>query len=242
MICNYLYTDSYANSNPNIVPNTEDNLTDTASPRNTEGIKEPKPPSDLANLRTLYTHFRPLPPSPRKDVRHPAGGFVPSVWNTVPAAGGVKDNENNEREYITREIELEVHELFTQLCMFVNMVKPGPRSGLFTSSVALGLGTPRVFRPWLEDALHKQERGYLGQGDGILSSPEREGEGSILWADTRKHVGLRVKNIERPSTKADSETISYTLEFEGERSWSSPVFIAPLPLTKFTILTNTTQI
>jgi hypothetical protein len=174
----------------------------TSAPSNQE------PPSTLTDLSSLYTSFRPLKPdSDRRAPRaHPAGGWFP------PPTLQSKDEDS---ELVCQDIHLESHELFSQLCTIANLVKVGPKRGLFLSSVNVGEGILRVWRDWLAER---------------AKSGGEEGESEVLWADSKKTVGLRLRVVERevvhvgpPLRTGEDPNVSYTLFYEGMLFPLSPI-------------------
>jgi len=106
---------------------------------------------------------------------------------------------------VCQDIHLESHELFSQLCTIANLVKVGPKRGLFLSCVNVGEGILRVWRDWLA------QRAKEGQ----------EKESEVLWADSKKTVGLRLRVVERetapphpPLRTGEDPPVSYTLQYE----------------------------
>ena len=102
--------------------------------------------------------------------------------------------------------------MFTQLCTVTNLVKVGPKPGLFLSHVNIGDGLVRVWRQWLSA---QAARSVAEAGS---DSADRE---HILWADARKQVGLRFRVREksdgpRPVLALSDEDlpVSYTLEHQ----------------------------
>lgn len=162
----------------------------------------------LGQLRNLYSHFRPIKPeSDRREPRaHPAGG-----WLAVPPNSNALVNDDNS-ELVCQNIHLESHELFSQLCNITNLVKVGPRRGLFLSCVNITEGIIRVWRNWLADRCKSRN-----------STTMEERERRLLWADPHEHVGLRMRIKERTDVVApvfvsrdEDEPVSYTLQYEGK--------------------------
>lgn len=155
--------------------------------------------SDLNALTTHYTHFKPTLKEedmrPRR--RHPRrAGQIPHL--------------HQEDEVATVDVTLDSCELFTQLCAVTNVVTLGPRKGLFTGHVNVGDGVVRVWRDWLA--------GRAGKEPG-------QGEESILWADSRKDVGVRFRVLEKDSSalqqplligRDEDPVVSYSLVYEGQ--------------------------
>ncbi|KAM0124338.1 hypothetical protein ACHAP3_010417 [Botrytis cinerea] len=124
----------------------------------------------LGKMAGLYSHFRPLQPEER--IRHVAGSTRPTH---LP---------ESEDRLVSQIIDLESHELFSQLCTITNIVKVGPKRGLLLSCVNVGEGVIRVFRDWMSDRVEANER--------HIDNPE-ECNKRLLWSDTEKHVGLKFK-------------------------------------------------
>lgn len=100
---------------------------------------------------------------------------------------------------------LDEGELFSQLCTVTNLVKMGPKPGLFLSHVNIGDGLIRVWRDWL-----------AAQARTSAPAP-------ILWADARQTVGVRFRVTEREQTGlaaallvevSDEMPVAYRLEFD----------------------------
>jgi hypothetical protein len=170
----------------------------------------------LGDLRGLYSHFRPLQPDedrPRNR-RHPAGGVLP---NPSPFL------QEREAEFVEQPINLESHELFSQLCTITNLVKVGPKRGLFLSCVNIGEGITRIWREWLgERARAGKRRERIGSGPNTKAEEEAESRKRLLWADAGSHVGLRIRVMEcadaaMPVLVGSDEdvAVSYTLQYEG---------------------------
>lgn len=109
-------------------------------------------------------------------------------------------------ELVCQDIHLETHELFSQLCTITNLVKVGPKRGLFLSCVNVGEGILRVWRDWLAER--------------AKDADSKESE--VLWADSKKTVGLRLRVMERetvhvgpPLRTGEDPAVSYTLQYEG---------------------------
>lgn len=116
----------------------------------------------------------------------------------------------------TQEIHLDEGELFSQLCCVTNIVKEGPRHGLFTSHVNMSDGVIRVWRDWLA---HRAS----GPATRDESEQFRIDDEGILWDGASKSIGLRFRAISEPSERvplisgpSDDIPVSYTLVYEGE--------------------------
>lgn len=182
----------------------------------------------LIQLRIQYTILKPKRTkkesnSPRQ---HPAGGtFLPPTNNPIPASFAASANtlsssgtvlKQPEEEMVTQLVHLESHELFTQLCANVKLIKCGPREGVYRSCVPVGQGTLRVWRDWLSE--------HAAIDD---SNNERMfSKDNILWIDTQKNIGLRMR-VRRVSdyteninpllerSSGEDEDVQYVVGYEG---------------------------
>lgn len=142
-------------------------------------------------------------PVPEADVRSLAGlnelysHFIP-VRNSGP---------ESKAEIASETIHLDESEPFAQLCTVVNIVKRGPRRGLFLSHVNVQEGLIRTWREWLA---------RRAQGGAA-----REAAEPILWADAKRDVGIRFGLVERKAlprqavfVMSDEDfPVSYRVEF-----------------------------
>ncbi|OCK82054.1 hypothetical protein K432DRAFT_441878 [Lepidopterella palustris CBS 459.81] len=172
--------------------------------------------SRLGELRRLYSRFRPhrrgLEDGGRR-VKNPAGD-VPDT-RTHPISPG-KGRAVDKDELVRQTLSLDGHELFAQLCCVSNLVKIGPRSGLFRCFVEVEDGVLRVWRDWMA---RMAERGEAGRGSESMEQ-DRSGSGkgkeaveenvnespclddeSILWVSSAKNTGLRLRIRERMSRR-----------------------------------------
>lgn len=158
----------------------------------------------LSDLSKLYSRLRPVV---TEENRRPRSRY-PRPSEASQAAGDVAE------EPATVEVHLDESELFSQLCTVTNLVKVGPKRGLFLTLVNLSDGVIRVWRDWLAAAADRQ---HVGQQD--------DNDDGILWADASRTVGIRFavkpSGTERmPLLVGPDEdpAVSYTLTYEGERS------------------------
>ncbi|KAL6862845.1 hypothetical protein ACO1O0_003083 [Amphichorda felina] len=110
----------------------------------------------------------------------------------------------------TEDIYLDEGELFSQLCTATNLVKTGPRKGLFLSLVNISDSTVRVRRNWLADTAVVAR--------GSKQDPWSHG---ILWADESQNVGIRFSVTPGPietmpvlSGPDDCPPVAYRLQYE----------------------------
>ncbi|KAB5555095.1 hypothetical protein GE09DRAFT_1059297 [Coniochaeta sp. 2T2.1] len=138
----------------------------------------------LAGLNNLYSHFTP--------VRNSGAEAQPEVSSET--------------------IHLDEAEPFAQLCTVVNIVKRGPRRGLFLSHVNVEEGLIRTWREWLAKRCDK---------GGDCADGSEAGAPPILWADAKQDVGIRFGVVERKAlprqavfVMSDEDfPVSYRLEF-----------------------------
>jgi len=180
-------------------------------------------PPQLRHLRALYSTFAPqrrAPSPPAAPARHPAGEVSGTRTHAAAAARAAQG------ERVAHVVSLEGHELFAQLCAAANLVRPGPRPGLFGSVQRVEEGVVRVWRQWLGRAA---ARGAPGGGAGARAE-DWEGDESVLWVDLRRHVGLRVSVRSREwkrnmpvlwSASDDDVAVSYEIELQGTSASAS---------------------
>jgi hypothetical protein len=180
-------------------------------------------------LSQLYSRFRPERPGvegsmPRRP--YPAGGSgsqTDAGSSSQPVYANDGDGGDQKIEHI---INLDSHELFSQFCTIANLVKIGPRRGVFLSVVNVEEKVMRVWREWLEaqaQASKEEEKRTRLQGDGAGEGEldpsadeiaeqtfEREQESDIksspavLWTDYKHNVGLRVTIKDRKLRTRDA--------------------------------------
>jgi hypothetical protein len=114
-------------------------------------------------------------------------------------------------EAVKQLLSLEDYERFTQLCAVTNLVKLGPKNGLFTRFVEVDECVLRVYKSWLrklsecadEDVMENIVAGNANkdkepvedvENTQVLSDLSDEG---ILWMNQAKTTGLRLKVRER---------------------------------------------
>jgi hypothetical protein len=216
-------------------------------PTDGEGARESKATGHIDALRNLYSSFRPH----RRVVSrryHPAGDIPGSRTYTSPSSSLSKSPETNpaasepgsEHEPVKQILSLEGHELFTQLCCVTNLVRTGPRQGIFRSFITIEEGVIRVWKHWLsrmsstiEDNSHSvtEEQRSASKGKEVERSEgatDARDDWRVLWVDTSKNVGLRIKVTEKkwrrqmPVLVHADEEISMTFEIEYQGIPSIP--------------------
>lgn len=179
-------------------------------------------------LRKLYSHFRPT----RKEsdlaiIRsHPAGDIPGS--RTSEAAESRR--QKREAEVVRQTINLEAHEVFSQLCFSAGLVQIGPRRGVFLSNIdAVEKKTFRIWRRWLAEMAKYAEQGT--ENASFASGPHFQDFGNtvsglnqLVWVDQNRIAGLRVSVKEKRwrrdtpilIARDEDEAVSYTVEIEGQ--------------------------
>jgi hypothetical protein len=180
---------------------------------------------ELGEFKDFYSHFRPLKPDlDRKIMRpHPAGGW-PALSKTI---NSLIDHHD---DFVCQNIHLESHELFSQLCTITNLVKVGLKRGLYLSCVNISEGITRVWRDWL--AKRSRAGGAIFFDNEESEKRLLEREERLVWADSSKTVGLRIRVVEHEDVPApvlvgvgDDAAVSYVLMYEGMHPHSSIVMI-----------------
>lgn len=197
----------------------------------------------LGKMRNMYSRFRPhqreLEESGRRVLRRP--GDVPGS-RTFPGTA----QDKYEGKTVKQMLSLEAHELFTQLVSTANLVKIGPRHGLFTCFVDVEEGVMRVWKDWLAETAAKgrQERAAAqvetveiieetARGKAVVKEEEKfdMNDPRILWVSGSKNTGIRF-NVEERKFRRDTPIlirsdedmpVSYEIEYDG-MSESSPFY------------------
>jgi hypothetical protein len=162
----------------------------------------------LPEIQRLYSSFRPvIIEDNRRSWRFRTLAIDPDTGDGVTQSSST-------RPCPREDVFLDSGELFSQLCTVTNVVKEGPRHGLFVSHVNVSDGVIRVWREWLA---RRVSMSLEAQAD------EFGNEERVLWADREKHVGLHFQVTLGPSERMpllsnldDNEPISYTLEYKGK--------------------------
>ncbi|KAF2113253.1 hypothetical protein BDV96DRAFT_496625 [Lophiotrema nucula] len=207
----------------------------------TDGLSSYEPPSHddpnlagrLGDMRNIYSRFKPhrreLETGGRR-VRGPPGDVPGS--RTFP--GTARDRYQGEA--VKQILSLDGHELFTQLVAQTNLVKIGPRNGLFTCFVGVEEGVLRVWRQWLKGIAAKGASAVgssypevveeVGKGKGVVREISQKSEDlddeRILWVSSAKNTGFRFNVRERKLRRdtpilisADEDMpVSYEIEYE----------------------------
>ena len=196
----------------------------------------------LGKLGNLYSRFRPIKPEAEHRVfrshipgnipRHPGTSTVLSIQHDVPSS--------EFEALVSHVMNLDSHELFSQLCVVTNLVQLGPRRGVFYAFANVADGVVRIWRDWLAQRAGK-DRGIDGEVPHKFSGEVDNSKEQIwvpavveevdtgartLWVDKHKNVGIRVI-IKQRNWRGDvpvilqsdeDPAVSYILEYEG---WST---------------------
>ena len=187
----------------------------------------------LGILGGLYSRFRPIRPEAERRLfrPHPAGdplgqqGVGASLPEVAPEIEGVPE------ALVAHTVNLDSHELFSQLMVVTNLVRLGPRRGVFYSFVNIADGVVRIWREWLaERARSNKTSSGNGLGGDIVKEvfiAENVDNNNIasrtLWVGNRKDVGIRVKIQEKTwrqnapllLLRDEDPAVSYSMEYEG---------------------------
>jgi hypothetical protein len=187
----------------------------------------------LKKMRNMYSRFRPHQRELEEGGRRvlPRPGDVPGS-RTFP--GTVKDKYQGET--VKQTLSLEAHELFTQLVAQINMVKIGPRHGLFTCFVDVEEGVLRVWKEWLAEIAAKGQQEQIStlveaeQADkGKEAVRETHGDNAnledsrILWVSPARNSGIRFNVKERKFRRDtpillradEAMPVTYEIEYDG---------------------------
>ncbi|KAI0484826.1 hypothetical protein GGR56DRAFT_669340 [Xylariaceae sp. FL0804] len=165
----------------------------------TEGLAEAGEDASLETLNRLYTLFRPFLGDENRRPRA-----------RRPTAAVVAGSEQPLAEVPSHDVHLEAGELFSQLCTVTNLVKVGPRRGLFLSIANVTDGVIRIWRDWLQSEAGKRRRACADLDDS-----------AIIWTDSSKDVGLKFRVLRKEDSRLpvlveanDEVPASYTLEYQ----------------------------
>lgn len=171
-------------------------------------------------LRKLYSRFRPTRKDPQQYAyrSHPAGD-IPGT-RTSDRANSMRDKAK--AEVVSQSVNLDAHELFTQLRLVASLVQVGPSRGFFLSIESIvEKKTTRLWRQWLAESA-KNTHGSNANSDSVSSGIDSD-TGSLVWVDQNKIAGLKVrvneKNWRRDAPillhRDEDQAVSYSLELEG---------------------------
>ncbi|CZR55779.1 uncharacterized protein PAC_05667 [Phialocephala subalpina] len=158
----------------------------------------------LGQLRGLYSHFRPVQPEGDRKVwtPRPSGGWLQATLNEMVG---------EKQGLVCQDVDLESYELFCQLQSVVNVVRPGPKTGYFSSTTKISEGLMRVWRDWLSERSQK-----------LASESSEEHNKRLLWSSVKEDIGLRLRVVERRDLRPpllrgrgdEDPQVGYTLQYE----------------------------
>ena len=165
----------------------------------------------LRTITSLYSSFKPVPANADSKPAHPdSARSTPDAQSIInPSDTASELHSEDEDELMTRTVNLDNFELFSQLCISIELVQLGLRHGVFLSCIdILKKKTARIWRQWLLE----------NSSDSVDGRPER-----IIWADEGRNVGLKVQVKELKGKHHapilqlidENQAISYKLGLEG---------------------------
>lgn len=185
-------------------------------------------------MKGMYSRFRPHRRELEADGRRVRGppGDVPGS-RTFPGTA----SDSYDGETVKQMLSLDGHELFTQLVAQSNLVKIGPRHGLFTCFVEVEEGVVRVWREWLKkmslegnnsaSVVQQEIVEEVGKGKEaareVVQDTRDVNDERILWVTSSKNTGLRF-NITEKKLRRDAPIlisaeedmpVSYEVEYDG---------------------------
>ncbi|KAI0866608.1 hypothetical protein F4860DRAFT_457915 [Xylaria cubensis] len=170
----------------------------------TDGLSEAGEDANMEDLNQLYSRFKPFL---GEENRRPRA--------RRPTTRVIEGKEEPLIEVPSYDVNLEEGELFTQLCAVTNLIKVGPRRGLFVSIDNVTDGVIRVWRDWLRKQAEQSatEQQQVGQ--------RYSDDSSILWTDTSKNVGVKFRVLPKEESQTplligrnEDPPVSYTLEYQ----------------------------
>ena len=192
----------------------------------------------LDKFGSLYSRFRPTRPDTDRTIRrpHPAGDVPGHPGSSSLYPERPSSSHDTTTDVVTHTVSLDSYEPFSQLCAVANLVRPGPRRGVFSSCVNVVEGVVRIWRQWLAESAHLAEHATAD-----VSSPAYEENASecrsrrcesarIIWVDKAENVGIQVRVRERKwrrdlpilQLKEEDLAVSYSIEYDGMLASSTP--------------------
>ncbi|CAI7661397.1 unnamed protein product [Penicillium glandicola] len=157
----------------------------------------------LGRVTGLYSRFRPEVNKDEEKRRGTGGsGFGFSLGRMLllsELVGFIRADMNGGQEgkrdddAVIREVNLDEHEDFSQLCVVVNLVQVKPGTSLLLSALTIEDGFVRLWREWLHE---QSERMRETTETSCEEGAETAGvtlDGDILWVDMRRTVGLKMR-------------------------------------------------
>jgi hypothetical protein len=181
----------------------------SCDPLGTEGLEETALNPTLKGMRELYTRFRPRldHENKRPRARYPTKAVDEGVEPPVA-------------DLASHDVQLDAAESFSQLCTVINLIKVGPKKGLFLSCVNVIEGVIRIWRDWLAE----QASTAISIAEGKQRRNMTTSSSSILWTDqSSMNYGIRVRVVGKEDIQGpilvgadEDKSVSYVLEYEGK--------------------------
>ncbi|OAA76740.1 Cyclin-like F-box [Akanthomyces lecanii RCEF 1005] len=168
--------------------------------------------SDLHHVCQLYASFRPVVTEENRRRR------FRMVW-PVSVQGGAPAGFDSDDEVATQDLHLDNGELFSQLCVALNLVTLGRHAGVFVSHYNMSEHVVRVFRHWLSDMAAAGSSSGGQPWNAAAKIPIASDR--ILWVDAARTIGLRFHVSVGPAERMpllsgqdEDPAVSYGLAYE----------------------------
>ena len=130
--------------------------------------------------------------------------------------------EKAQKEVVSQSVNLDAHELFTQLHFMASLVQVGPSRGFFLSIESIvEKKTARLWREWLSESAMNTDPSTMCSDNTV--DIDNNGDNSLVWVDKNKVAGLKVRVKERKWRRDapillhrdEDQAVSYSLDLEG---------------------------
>ncbi|CAL5869746.1 uncharacterized protein PFLUO_LOCUS3976 [Penicillium psychrofluorescens] len=184
----------------------------------------------LSRLTGLYSRFRPEAHTD-DDVSGGMSRFVSSPRTTLLLPGIVGfmradtngDGEERSGTAVTRAVNLEGYEDFSQLCVVVNLVQVMPGTTLLRSAHTIEDGFIRLWREWLKRQGERwKAAARVAEEEGPEAARILRDADETFWVDRNKTVGLKMRVREKEWNSAfpvlmhrdEESTVGYEVDLE----------------------------
>ncbi|KAI0177537.1 hypothetical protein BJ166DRAFT_25803 [Pestalotiopsis sp. NC0098] len=168
----------------------------------TDGLETVGQDPSLRDIGTLYSRFSPVL---GEEHRRPRARYA-----TRAVLAGTEEPID---EGPTQDVYLESSELFSQICTVINIIKVGPKRGLFLSYVNVIECVIRIWREWLANE--------ASRSSSQQSVPPAITDSAVVWTDESRNYGLRLKVTEKSEVQGpilidsgEDPAVSYVLEYQ----------------------------
>ncbi|KAJ5123966.1 uncharacterized protein N7515_007791 [Penicillium bovifimosum] len=156
----------------------------------------------LGRVTGLYSRFRPEVSSEEAEQERTGSSFGLSPGRMLLLSGVMEyiradmngGRDDGDEKAVIREVTLDSHEDFSQLCVVANLVQVRPGTSLLLSASTVEDGVVRLWRDWLYRHCRRSKKsadGAMEEGSEGFSSDD------ILWVDMAKTVGLKLRVREK---------------------------------------------